>query len=345
VQRRLKVLNLNQTRRWARSESGNSLLVPCLFRLREFKKVCSVKAKISRCFSRVTTSIDDENMPFVPTSSPIDEGEFCEAQVQEHAKEHAKFGLIGRHVEKVLSEASNILAQKMNINVHIVRHGLNQIHADYRAERLLTKSENVADAKTRLENVAVQAQALSAALRNLGPGALAIMRRRSTELNVYRESESWTLIEEADQGGLPSWSPFDSLLPNLQAELDEMLPGLEEKIELGDAFLKLKEEKKRGGRWLIRLKALATLAQRKAREIEEGASNRGPLCLGMIINGTPNEWLMGECLRFIRQHGGSDPLARSMALAVIEAETRKEPTRGAGRKALARVSRTPLKRV
>lgn len=264
-----------------------------------------------------------EEIPFIPRP-------FDEAANEAWEREQARVPLNDRHAEKVLSQATSNLARSLAVNPDTVRLELNQLFKWYKQERRLADTESAAEAKDSLQKVAACADALVAALRDLGPAAKGAMTRRSADLFVYRVAEPEDLLKEADPQGLPHLELLD--LP--QSPPSELMDEKSQKWE---------EQLKRGGRWIIRLQALATLARRRARQIQTGSINRGPKRLGAILHGPPDEWLMNECLKFIRQNHGQDSLARVMAQAIKEAETAVEPSRGAGRKALRRVSQSPPK--
>lgn len=228
--------------------------------------------------------------------------------------------LYQRHAAKVLSKVAPGLAIKLGVDLHEMSSALELAHHCYWISRLEANTERAAEAKAALLNVAACAAALTVALKDLGCGASSVLKQGITDRTLHAEAEPWDLPDRDPVDQEPHWK---------QGANDEQA-----RIWI--------EEWKRGGRWVIRLEALAKLSRNCAREVAADAVNRGPIRLGSILYGTPDERLMEHCLDYVREHGGGDPIARTMAQVIINSEINRIPTRSAGRKVLKRMSQPPL---
>ena len=227
--------------------------------------------------------------------------------------------LYGAHAEKVLTASAADLAPKMGLAQGQVFAALSMAHYRFNIARLQADSERARIAKDALSDVAACADALTAALRALGPAAVDVLQTRTGNPKVFAEAAPWELARDL-VGKEPHWEVTATAEQNRQWA----------------------EEWERGGRWVIRLEALAKLARNKGRQVGAGAKGHGPAKLGAILHGSPNETLMAYCLKFVWKHRGPDPLALALAMAhaVIHAETKKKPNPQVGRKVLARLSQS-----
>lgn len=227
-----------------------------------------------------------------------------------------------RRQKKVFTEAAESLGDSLGIDVAVVRRELDSVHWDHKFRKTLADTETAKSARDRLDDVEVAAKALIAALEALGPAAVHVMGSPGTvDLKLFLEAKTSELPDRDPIQNVPFWHHEASDEQNREWE----------------------EEWKRGGRWVISLKALAQVAKIKADRIEERTKNPGPIRLGAFIHGKPDERLAEQCHHFIQKHGGSRPLAREMMQAIKEAETGIKRKCGAGRKAIKKVSRTPTK--
>ena len=225
--------------------------------------------------------------------------------------------LYGAHAEKVLTEAAENIAPKMDVAPGQVFAALKSAHYRFRVASLQADTERAKIAKDALLDVAVFADALTAVLRALGPAAVDVLQTRTGDPKVFAEAAPWELARDLVDKE-PPWDVMATAEQNRQWA----------------------EEWERGGRWVIRLEALAKLARNKSRQVAAGAKGHGPARLGAILHGSPNETLMAYCLKFVRKHRGPDSVALAMAHAVIHAETKKKPNPQTGRKVLARLSQS-----
>ena len=191
--------------------------------------------------------------------------------------------------------------------------------------------EKAAQAKKDLLNLAKKASELEAAMFALGQGAWEVMQRRTVRQD---------LIPEADPFGLPDRYPRG---PQPTAYRTE-----KEAVE----FFGYDDNDFRGGRWVIRLHALAELARVKADRIEKQAGKGGRKSFGARLHGSPEEWLARTCQEFAEVQGcQSQSVVLRMVRAILEAEhgkgamTRLDgmPAEYKGRKAVRKLAQTDPK--
>lgn len=142
------------------------------------------------------------------------------------------------------------------------------------------------------------------------------------------------MVEDAEPFNLPGAIPYE---PNL-FEDDEGRYDYEWNL---------------GGPWIVRLRALAELASKKADHIEKITGKGGRKSFGSRLHGSPEDWLAAACKEFAEAHGcQSQAVALKMVQAILEAEHGKEsmtrlngkPAIHKGRKAVRKVAQTKPKK-
>jgi hypothetical protein len=176
---------------------------------------------------------------------------------------------------------------------------LEKLQWDYQLCQSETEGiENATKAKGDLRKLAKMAEELAAALRELGQGALEVMNRRTVRQD---------LIPDAEPFNLPDGDPHEP----------GTLMGASE--EVNDAY---QQEATRGGRWVIRLHALAELARVKAERIGKETHKAGRISFGVRLRGeSPEDRLTLACMEFAKAHGcEGQAVVLKLVRAVLEAE-------------------------
>lgn len=221
----------------------------------------------------------------------------------------------------VIKKASSIIAQRLKgVDTDQVAEALEFFWTEFSAHRVETIGiEKAAKAKKDLLDLAEKAEQLEAVIQNLGQGAVEVMNHQTASIQ---------LVKEAEPGYLPDKDPWG---PNLE-------PG-------DDTY-------SRGGRWAIRLRALAKLARERATWIQERTAKGGRKTLAPHLHETPKELLAQTCQSFAAAHGcKQQAVVLLMVRAVLEAEYGKgamtrldgKPAAHMGRKAVRKAAQTRMK--
>lgn len=234
-----------------------------------------------------------------------------------------------KQAKAVLARAAESLVKPLGMDAAAVLDALEKIQWGY-LDRIIEIEgiEKAAQAKKDLLSLAKKASELEAAMFALGQGAWEVMCRQTVRQD---------LIPEADPFGLPDRYPRG------------LQPGAYSTEKEAVEFLGHDDDDFRGGRWVIRLHALAELARVKADRIERQAGKGGRKSFGARLHGSPEEWLARACREFTEAHGcGSQSVVLKMVRAILEAQNGKEamtrldgkPAKYKGRKAVRKVAQT-----
>lgn len=206
-----------------------------------------------------------------------------------------------RHrAESARAKAASEVAPALGLSADEVAAELERIGWEY--SLWCTDSEGTergAEAKVKLIELAAAAEALESAMLALGPGAFEVMTRPTVRQDLYEEAEPW---------GLPDKGP-DGRPTHLVGASEEENRAMQ-------------EEWFRGGRWVIRLHALAELARVKADRIQRQIAKGGRRSFAARLSGgSPDDRLAMKCQAFAKQHGCEDlKVVNRMVVAIREAE-------------------------
>lgn len=222
---------------------------------------------------------------------------------------------------RVLSKHTPGLAASLGLTPSVVAGALADLLRHFHISQFDSAgTEHAAKAKADARQVAKKAEELTEALRALGPGAVEVMNRLTGRQDLTLDAEPFALPGSAwDDPRLP---PPDS---------DEEVDDYEENL-------------RRGGRWVIRLQALAELARVSADWIEEETRKGGRASFATRLNGESSEdTLARACKEFVASHGcQSQAVVLSVMRAILEA-AHGEIAPQAGRRAVSKMFQTPLK--
>ena len=174
--------------------------------------------------------------------------------------------------------------------------------------------EAAAQAKRDLLTLSKKADELANLVKALGLGAVAVMKRRTVRPDLYQDAEPELLPENH-----PGYTP----------QSDEEA-----------------EEWMAGGRWVIRLRALAELAKVKAERIARQTAKGGRISFSTRLGQEPpEEWLARACKEYVEARGcHSQAVILKMVQAiqaVFQGEKGKKPS--AGRAFVRKVVQTQVK--
>lgn len=232
--------------------------------------------------------------------------------------------------EKYLRATAKALAQKIpGANPDQLAWQMRELDPDVIGPNL-ERSREVepgTEAKDRLIAVSSGAKELLRAINALGPGALELINRKSGDEALWNDAEPWDLPKWDDS---EDWSDPTGLI-------DFNDPQYEEKTA------RILDEWRRGGAWVVRLQALAGLAEERARLVEQRISKGGKKTLDERLHGSKQKRLLSRCLRFLISRGADPKLALPMAKAISYWSTGVEPGAQWGVKAFKRLFQTPSK--
>ena len=217
-----------------------------------------------------------------------------------------------RHRERVYAKAAALIAPKLaSQEPDAVIKTMENLEYQFMAYQTEADSvEPAAKAKRDLIALAKKADELAALMLSLGAGAVGVMQRRTVRLDLYPYAEP-ELLPETN----PMYSPqSDEEFHDWQA----------------------------GGRWVIRLNALAELARVKAERIARQTSKGGRVSFSARLGQEPpEEWLARACAEYAAAHGcHTQAVPLRMVRAIQEAYLGEKIGAHAGRKAVRKMAQT-----
>jgi hypothetical protein len=236
-----------------------------------------------------------------------------------------------------------------------LRRGLDDIRFGFHVYLIQSRGiENASISREALRELAKKARELATFMKDsLGPGAVEVMRRRTTRKDLLPFAEPLDLPEK-DRENPPTLScipveeghRYSSPTENRSTPRRFVVATEDE----NDRFQK---EWRRGGRWVMRLEALAELAQMKADHMKEQASRIGRKSGATLLYGPPGDWLAEACREYAETHGcQKQAVAQKMYIAIMDAECGKDsvrrrkdgkPSKDKGRKAVKKMAQTKPK--
>jgi hypothetical protein len=234
----------------------------------------------------------------------------------------AKYEAEKFRMDAVISKAAADLAERLGMDVPAVIKTLEGIQLEF--GRWVSETECVekaSQAKSDLRKLARKADELKAAMQALGQGAWEVMQRPTVREDLW---------VGADPEGLPWRDPMHFPMEIMGLPREERA--------------RIEEEWSNGGRWVIRLDALAELARTKADRIEKITGKGGNKNFGARLHGSPQDWLAKTCTEFVEARGcHSQTVALKMVRAVLEAEHGRNLKKSSGRKAVRKMAQTNSK--
>lgn len=168
--------------------------------------------------------------------------------------------------------------------------------------------EDGSAAVAQLSLVSVLAEELKQAIRDLGPGALMVLNQ-STAPELLKN--------DADAHELP-------LADNAPPE-----SSLQELVML-----------QRGGKWIVRLGAIAEFARLGSARVQMMIRSGSPRVFQRSLADTEQRQIIRACIKYLRERGAPERLALPMARAIQEILTGEKPNKGWGRTPLSELLRS-----
>jgi hypothetical protein len=232
--------------------------------------------------------------------------------------------------ERLLKASKTLSGNFPSLSEEEIEAALVEIWYDYsyywtEVERL----EKASKARRDLLELAGKAEVLKSAMLALGQGAIEAMNLQTERVDLHHEG---------DPAGLPCRNPICGPWPTEHKTAEEAYACY------GSGC-----DEERGGRWVVRLHALAELARLKADKIHALAGKGGRRSSPVFRNrGSVNDWLAEACHVFAKSHGCRTQtvavemmrtiLVMKHGEAVAQCREVSRPSRDLGRKAVRRAA-------
>jgi hypothetical protein len=154
-------------------------------------------------------------------------------------------------------------------------------------------------AASALANLADATDALKQAMEALGAGALTVLNRSNAPSSLRDDADAHEL--PLAENAPPDCSPEELLMWQ------------------------------RGGKWIVRLHALAELARQESDHVRSVIRSGSQKVFHRALADTEQRRIIRACILSLRGWGAPDGLALTMARAIQEVSTGEKPTKGWGR--------------
>ena len=216
--------------------------------------------------------------------------------------------------------AEALLPKFQGMDVTAIQIALEEIWEGYQGCLAETDDfEDAPTAKLNLENLARKANELAELMLNLDQGATEVMNYTNVPQKLFQDAKPFNL-PGSDRWGL-------------------VFEGLTKQD-----FLRRQLEHSAGDLWVIRLHALAKLAEMKANWIGALIAKGGKIDLATRLHGSPVDSLAKTCFEFAKAHGcRTQAVVLKMVQIILETSQVGKIDKSAGRKAVRKVAQTQPK--